>query len=270
MSDFSYNQPNTRARIAARRKRTNVPRNESGVVPGPRRTAGAWLASGRIISLVVFIGALIGLFYISYSPRFAVSDIRVEGAQALHAEQVAELSGVQGRSIWLVDTEQVVERIQENAYIEQASAYLTLPNRLTIMVEERRPEVRWMLGNTLYLVDASGRVLGADTTAPMTNTLIIEDRSARLLQPNDHVDPDALKLGQTLTLRLPAELNLAPAHIGWSTDTGIVVTTADQKTIVFGQSDDLDRKFAVLSYILGSAEPFTYLDLRPETPYYRQ
>ncbi len=36
-----------------------------------------------------------------------------------------------------------------------------------------------------------------------------------------------------------------------------------------GRSDDLDRKLATLRYLLSDNTPFTYLDLRPTTPYYR-
>src|SRR5207249_3625868 len=116
--------------------------------------------------------------------------------------------------------------------VEQASAYVTLPDRLTITIDERRPEVRWQAGGTLYLVDASGRVLDTAKTAPLTNTLVIEDRSKRPLQPNDRVDPDALELGRLLTLRLPAELGLKPAGIGWDIGSGVFVTTSDGRTIV--------------------------------------
>lgn len=268
MERFQYNQPNTRERVAARRKQLRK-RGGSAVVPGPRRAVGAWLRSGRLASLALLVGSLLGLVYVFTAPRFAVADVRVAGAQVLSPEAVVDLADARGLSIWFVDTGQIVARLKANAYVEQANAYVALPDRLMIELIERRPEVRWQVAGTRYLVDASGRVLGTDGSVPLSNTLVIDDLSRRPLQPNDHVDTDALQLGRTLALRLPGELRLKLAGIGWSGDTGVVVTTEDRRSIIFGQSDQLETKLAVLSTLLRDGTAFTQLDLRPNTPYYR-
>lgn len=268
MEDFDYNRPDTRARIAARR-RARSRRNAPAARPGPKRALGDWVASGRVVSLVLLIGALGGLLYVASAPRFAVHTVVVEGGQILDQAKVAELAGADGQSIWLVDTKQIAQRLETNAYIERASASVSLPDRLKIVVNERRPEIRWQSGGNRYLLDADGRVLAADETLPMSNTLIIEDRSNRLLQPNDIVDPDALTLGRMLSLRLPAEFNLQPASISWDQNWKIFVTTADNRQIIFGTSDNLDSKLLVLGTLLKDQTAFTLLDLRPSTPFYR-
>jgi cell division protein FtsQ len=239
------------------------------VRPGPRRTLGAWLASGRLVSLVLLIGTLGYMLYIFRAPSFIVRDVRVEGAQALSQRAIVELADAHDRSIWLVDTGQIADRLKTNAYVEEASAILTLPDRLTIRVKERQPELRWRASGTLYLVDRNGRVLDTDATLPLTNTLVIEDRSGQALKPNDQLDVDALELGRLLMLRLPAEIGLAPASIGWDTGTGVFVTTPDGRMIVFGHNDDLDNKLTVLGTLVKDGTAFTYLDLRPRTPFYR-
>src|SRR5262249_45714421 len=142
----------------------------SNVRPGPRRAVGSWIASGRIASLLLLIAALGGLLYIATASRFTIRTISVDGAQAMKSNAVADLAGVNGQSIWLVDTQQIVERLKASAYIEQAQASVTLPDQLKISVIERRPEVRWLSGGALYLLDASGRVLDTDTSGPISNT----------------------------------------------------------------------------------------------------
>lgn len=269
MDEFNYNRPNTRARIAARRKRTRVPSDESGVLPGPRRALGWWLASGKVVSLVVFAASVYWLWHVSSSADFTVRDVQVEGAQALSVEDVVQLAGASGESIWLVDTDQIVARLKESAYVEAASASVLLPNRLTIEVTERRPEVRWRAQGVNYLVAADGRVLGVDQSTMLTNTLVIDDRSLRQLAPNDRVDADALKLSQLIAVRLPAEVGVIPSAIGWELGTGVFITTGDQRTIVFGEIDQFDQKLAILDLLLQDGTAFTYLDLRPSTPYYR-
>ncbi|HWQ11776.1 MAG TPA: FtsQ-type POTRA domain-containing protein [Roseiflexaceae bacterium] len=269
MDHFEYNRPNTRARIAARRRRMRVPPGESGVLPGPRRTLGWWLASGKIGGLLLLAASLGGLWHVSTSPQFTVRDIRVEGAQALSEDEVVQLASARGMSIWLVDTGQVAARLRANAYVERAEASLALPDRLDVRLTERRPEVRWRAGGVNFLVDSGGLVLGVDQSAALTNTLVIEDRSGHPLQPNDHVDPDALRLSQLIAVRLPAEVGLTPASIAWDQASGVLVTTADGRTIVFGASDQFDHKLSILGILLKEGAAFTYLDLRPTTPYYR-
>ncbi len=182
MKDFDYNQPNTRERLAARR-RSSTARSAPMVIPGPRRALDVWFASGRIFSLLLLIATLAGLLYIARAPRFTVQNIRVEGAQTLSAADIAKLAGVRGESIWRVDTGQIVERLRANAYIEQAEAFVSLPDRLTIAVDERRPELRWRSGGQIYLLDVDGRVLSTADSAPLTNTLVIDDRGNQPLQP---------------------------------------------------------------------------------------
>jgi cell division protein FtsQ len=268
MNRFDYNQPNTRERMAARRKtRSNYP--AQAVTPGPRRAASNWFASGRIFSLLLVFASLGSLWYIATAPRFTVQDIRVDGAQALNEHAVANMAAARGQSIWLIDTHQISERLKANAYIERADVVAILPDQIAITVEERRPELRWRSGGALYLLDADGRVLSADASAPLTGTLVIDDRTNRQLEPNDMVDPVALKLGRALALRLPAEVALRPSSIGWDGDNGMVVTTPDRRTIIFGRSEDLDNKLTILGALLKDGTPFTLLDLRPNTPYYR-
>lgn len=268
MSRLNYNQPNTRARIDARRRARRLSTRAS-VTPGPRRAFGAWLATGRLAGLLMMVVALVGIGYVFTTPRFTVRDIQVEGIQVMRSSEIVERAGVLGHSIWFVDTTDVVRRLKDSAYIEQAQAYLSLPDHLTLVISERRPEVRWRAGGALYLVDASGRVLDADTSTPITPTLVIEDNSNRHLSPNDRVDPDALKLGQVLALRLPNELGLSPSSIGWDIAAGVFVRTADARTIVFGQTEHLDDKLAILRMVLKDGTVFSYLDLRSSTPFYR-
>ncbi|MEN9936266.1 MAG: hypothetical protein RLZZ387_2845 [Chloroflexota bacterium] len=269
MDDFEYNRPNTRARIAARRKRTRVPAGESGVVPGPKRALGWWLATGKIAGLLLFAAASAGLWYVSTAEQFTVRDVRVEGAQALSEREVVRLAEARGDSIWLVDTDQIAARLLESAYVETASAAVSLPDRLTITLTERRPELRWRVGGVNYLVASDGRVLGVDQAAVLTNTLVIDDRSARPLEPNDYVDPGALKLAQLIALRLPAEVGLTPVSVSWDSEAGLFITTPEGRTIVFGETDHFDRKLSVLDTLIADGTPFTYLDLRPATPFYR-
>jgi cell division protein FtsQ len=210
-----------------------------------------------------------GLVYTLTNARFTIQDVQVSGAQVLRADEVITLADARNESIWYVDTDTIIERLRSNAYIEEASARVMLPDRLLLTIVERRPEVRWSSGGAQYVVDSKGRVLGSEATGTLTNTLVIQDQSQRVLQPNDYVDTDAVALAQVLALKLPGEYNLQPASINWDFDRGVYVLTVDQRTIIFGRGDRLDEKLTVLGTVLSDGTAFTFLDLRPKTPYYR-
>ncbi|NJL35265.1 MAG: FtsQ-type POTRA domain-containing protein [Chloroflexaceae bacterium] len=253
-------------------QRTSGNRRETGsqVRPGVKRSVGSWVASGRLVSLVLFLISIGVLVYLFVDPRFSVRQVEVEGNTVLGDEVINQLAGLGSSPIWFVDRAAAAERLLSNAYIEHASVSLAMPDRAIISVSERRPKVRWQTGGQQYLVDNIGRVLDIAPDAPDAHTLVIVNETGGALQVNDHVDPDALELGQILALRLPAELKLEPAMIGWDFGLGVYVRTHGSQTIVFGRTDDLERKLSILNQLLTDGTPFSYLDLRPATPFYRE
>lgn len=272
MQRIGQNSPSTRKSSPPRQRPPRKPTRERGgsqVRPGPRRALAHLIGTGRLFSFFLFLGTMALLFSLFTSQNFAVREVRVEGNNALTTDSVSELSGLQGTSIWFVDPDMVAERLLQNAYVEQVAVSVSMPHRATIHIVERIPEMRWQLGGMHYLVDSNGRVLDVAQGVPVSDTLVIIDTTPHTLQPNDRVDPDALKLARALALRLPNELNFAPASIGWDFGLGIFVTSGSGQTIVFGQSDNLDHKLAVLRYLLEDNTAFTYLDLRPSSPFYQ-
>lgn len=269
---MEYNPPNTRERIAARRQRRQVrppPADGSQAQPGPRQSLRSWLASGRLVSAILLAVSLIALGYVLFSPRLSVRTVQISGNNALSSAEITELADVLGRSIWFVQPDAVAERLMSVAYVERAEVQVLLPDITTIRVIERRPEVRWLAGGVQYLVDGTGKVLGTAQEPAEPDVLVIVDNSNLQLQPGDRLDPDALNLSRTLAVRLPGELGFTPAQIGWDIGLGVYARSGAGQTIVFGQSEALDRKLAVLNYLLQDGTAFTYLDLRSSTPYYQ-
>jgi cell division protein FtsQ len=229
-----------------------------------------WIASGRLFSLLLFLASLGTLIYLFISPHFNVQRIQVQGNSVLKDNTVAHLSGLSGLPIWFVDSDQAAEHVLQNAYVEDVRVSIALPDQATITLSERHPEIRWAIGGIQYLIDGSGRVLDVASEPPDPGTLVIVDTTSHTpLQPMDHVDLDAMNVARALALRLPNELNFTPQMIGWDIALGVYVKSSSGQTIVFGQSEHLDRKLAFLRHLLEDGTAFTYLDLRPSNPFYR-
>ncbi len=258
-----------RAEAAARmRRQPATAAGSSQVQLGVRRLLLHWLTSGRLLSLGLFLAATASLFYLFIAPDFHVQQVEVEGNAVLEDHVVTGMAQMDNLWIWFVDKAAVSERVRQNAYVEQAAVELALPNRAIIHISERRPEVRWQAGGTEYLVDGSGRVLDA-ATDPADGTLVIVDSSNTALQPNQYVDPDALKLAQALAVRLPNEMQFAPQIIGWDAALGVYIISPFNQMIVFGRSENLEQKLAILHQLLRENVHFAHLDLRHRYPYYR-
>lgn len=237
--------------------------------PKPQRLLLHWLSTGQLFSFVLFLGALGCFIYLFMSPHFSIHHVTVEGNAFVSQEKITTLSGMQDTSIWFVNSKKVAHTLKENPYIEHVQVRLALPNRAIIRVSERQPEVRWSVGNVHYFVDSTGRVLDVANTPPEEDAVVIVDTSSKLLFPDDRVDPDALGLVRALSFRLPQEVGITPSRIGWDIGLGVYIKTNTHQTIVFGQNVQLDRKLAILHHLLEQETGFTFLDLRPSNPFYR-
>jgi cell division protein FtsQ len=267
---MEYNPPNTRERVTARRQ-SNRQRRAGGELPaqpGLRRRLLAGITSGRLFSLIVFLVCFGTMAVILTDPRFVVRDVRIDGLQVLQREQVLELAGIQDRSIWFVDSEAVIARLEADSYIETAAIELQAPDQAVVRLVERRPQVRWMAGGVAYMIDADGVVIGPAEGVTEEQVLVITDEHHLQLQPDDTVDVDALHLARLLAVRLPSEVGVTPLAMAWDLERGVSIRSESGQRIVFGRSDNLDRKLAVYRYLLEDQTVFTNLDLRFATPFY--
>lgn len=228
-----------------------------------------WLIQGRVASLCLLGWSLWGLWFLFTSPTIRIRTVTVEGATILTPDQVRELAAVDGLSPWWLSPDSLAEQLLQNAYIEHATVTIHLPDQVAIHVTERRPEVRWMRDGISYLVDRHGTVLSPTDEPPAPDTLIIHDTSPGTLYPNQRVDPDAIALARALALRLPHDLEFSPTLIGWDLGLGIFLQTPTDQTVVFGRSDNLSHKLAMLQHLQRDQTAYTFLDLRPARPYYR-
>ena len=114
---------------------------------------------------------------------------------------------------------------------------------------------------------------GTITDDPMhdfvSSVTILDTTPNRPLKVGDRVDADALELARRVSLRAPVELPVPVTRIEWDGGLGVSLIMGEGRQVVLGRSDELDRKLATLRYLLVDNTPFSWLDLRPTTPYYR-
>lgn len=292
--------------VADKRREAEKRRDSSQAKPGVRRVLMWSLRSGKLLALMV-LGLAGWLLYDALtSPGYVVRTVSAQGITALSNEDVQALADVTGQSVWLVRDDDVEARIRQSPYVERVHARVVLPDTVVVQVTERRPEVRWTHQGTTYAVTWDGLVLAttppdaAAATQPMTTTeglvpplsisqtetisqtqegnlpgpafvssvAIVDTTPNRELKPGDKVDPDALEVARRVTLR-SAELPAPLQRIEWDGGLGVSLIVADNKQVIIGKGERLDEKLAILTHLLRDNTPFSILDLRTTTPYYR-
>ncbi|OGL60515.1 MAG: hypothetical protein A3J27_06335 [Candidatus Tectomicrobia bacterium RIFCSPLOWO2_12_FULL_69_37] len=143
------------------------------------------------IGLLVFVEILLlgghAVRWARTSPRFALSEVVVEGHRALDARDIVRLTALPlGLNIFDVDLEQVRSRVAANPWVRQASVRRQLPHALRVEIEERRPAALFRR-DPPFAVDAEGVVLGALLDKPQGCLPLLEGFDPQQLSPGSSV-----------------------------------------------------------------------------------
>jgi cell division protein FtsQ len=137
-----------------------------------RRWAG-WLAAG---TLVLGVGAGGGTWLLT-TPHLAVRSIEVDGAARVSAEEIVATAAIPlGTNMLRIDPAAVRARLENLPRIRRAEIVREFPNRVTILVEERRPFTLVHAGR-LHWMDEEARVLGEEREAVSSSVPIISGLS---------------------------------------------------------------------------------------------
>lgn len=234
------------------------------------------------VGFVVAAAALVAFgFKEASDPRFAFDGLTVRGEAKTPLAQIDDAAGFAvGANVWLLDTASAQRRIEALPWVDTASVRRSWPNHVQVVVTERRPVVRVLVGQLSAeepmaadaLVDATGRVLDISAIGSRDAK---EEQAAALpvirlypppvglqagfAMPGDDFQQayDALVQLRALGLRV-SEVDLRPA-------TGLTVTSDDGLRAILGTDDDLAKKVTLLKSIvpkIASREDVVYVDLR--------
>jgi cell division protein FtsQ len=241
-------------RVGARRRRTR------------RLTSVA--GTGRVVLvLLAVLGVTVGAArWVMTSPRFAVAAVDVRGASRVPVARILAAAGITpGANLWTIDGRAVVARIEAMPEIRRADLVREMPNRLTIVVEERRPFTLVHAGR-LHWMDEDGRVLGEETRAVAPEVPVIsglsEDELASMRTAPGPKARAAIALIRAL-LRSGSTLTAEISEIDMSRAEGPVLYTVDGVEVRLG-AEEWDERLARLEGVLAqvATEDVNGVDLR--------
>jgi cell division protein FtsQ len=208
-------------------------------------------ATASILGVAVVV-AVAGHWLLT-SPVFAVTAVDVRGASRVSPERVLEVSGiVHGENLWRIDPRRVRARLEELPEIRRADVVRELPNRVSIVVEERRPFTLVHAGR-LHWLDEEGHVLGEERHAVVPEVPVISGLSEEELASMRTAPGPRARAAITLIralLRSGSTLASEISEIDMSRAEGPVLYTVDGVEVRLG-TDEWEERLARLEGVLG-------------------
>lgn len=227
-----------------------------------------WQTRGVKLSSFLMLGLLGWVLYLLFTkPLFFVRTAEIRGNVAVSAREIYTISGIDRQSIFWVNPSETIKKITRLPNIKSASVSLLLPARVVIEVTERRPELVWQTGQTLWWIDQEGTVV--PSKEDLTGMLRIIDDDRQPLEPGYQIDANIIQGAQTLRVLAPDV-----SVIRYSRLRGLTVATPEGWPVYLGGGSEIKAKLVVLTAVLADLKERNiapaYIDLRdPLRPVYK-
>ena len=228
-----------------------------------------WQARGTKLTGLAMLVLLGWAFYTLFSePRFFVLGAEINGNVAVSTQEIYEASGIHGQSIFWVNPAKVVEQITSIPNIKSATVSVALPGEVVINVVERRPELLWQSGDTIWWVDQEGIIVPPKDETDIGMLRIVDD-DLQQLEAGYQIDPAIVEGAQTLHLLVP-EVSV----MRYSRSQGLAVSTPEGWPVYLGDGSEIKAKLVVLTALLADLKDRNItpvmIDVRyPLRPFYK-
>lgn len=118
----------------------------------------------RIVFWVLVAVGVVGVAgWVAYSPWLSMSHLAVSGVVSSDVERVLGEEGVvPGTALVTIRAGRLEDRLREDPWVAEADVRVLYPDRVEVVVRERRPVAWWSVGDGWALLSDDGRVLRLD------------------------------------------------------------------------------------------------------------
>ncbi len=225
-------------------------------------------------------GILLVLIFVSQLTRLkTIKVVGLKGLDAGHVQRVAE-EGVRkqwlGRNTILVNTGALVSYMrQAEPGIKDATVHRSGTHTIAISVSERQPSINWKSNNILYLLDASGTVIGTSRGAYVKLPEVVDSTNLSV-KLGDRVAPSAFVSFCSTVWNQIGGTGLNPVVMVVPETTSEVNVKTDKSFVVkFDTTRSAAEELADLKAVQGELTksrkvPGQYIDLRiPHKAYFK-
>ncbi|MHA7777469.1 cell division protein FtsQ/DivIB [Roseibium sp. M-1] len=110
---------------------------------------------------------------------FGIEAVKLSGQREIDEFQILEALEIhEGSSLALFDVESARERLNQMAWVKNASVMKLYPSTLQINIEERVPYVLWQRGDLVSIVNEAGDVITDEVDGRYANLLLVVNHGA--------------------------------------------------------------------------------------------
>ncbi len=205
-------------------------------------TRGRVAGAGAIV--LVLAGAMGWLVF--FSSALGLDGIDVRGARALPAATVQDVLAIPpGTPLARVDLSAAEDALENLSQVESARVTRDWPGTLVVQLTERVAVAAVDVDGTMWLLDRFG-VLFAQVSALPEGVVALQIAGAG---PGDRATAAAIEVIQALTPEIRAIL----VRVRAASPTAIELDLTDGRTVIWGSSDNSDRKSQILVGLLAGA-----------------
>jgi cell division protein FtsQ len=232
------------------------------------RRVGLWGGASLVVAaLAVAVGW--ESRWLLRTALFSVERIEVIGRERLSAEAIVRASGItRGQSLWTLDARRAVAGVEALSLVRHVELIRAFPNRVTLLVEERRPFTLVQAAGKLVWVDEQGVAVAAEARPVSVDAPVISGLSPADLAPSGRVPSDRIATGLSLIrmlMRAQSSLLREISEVDVSRPEGPVLYMVDGVEVRLGRDDwegRLGRLQRVAAQLRATNQSVTSIDLR--------
>lgn len=211
----------------------------------------------RIIKAVILMALIIGGFcFALISPIFNIANIDVIGNEKITSDTIVSLSQLQmGENLFKFNRVKVINEIKTNAYVENVNIKRKIPNKIEIIIEERKQDYNIEFLNGYAYINNQGYIL--EISEQKLDLPVIKGISTlqeQIVEGNRLNDEDLEKLEvviQIMNICKSYDLDKKVSSIDISNKSDYIMEmNEEKKTIHLGNNSNLSNKMLYVPAIL--------------------
>lgn len=275
-----HNKKEKKAKTTIIPKKT-IPKNKKTKEIKNTKPNNAKPKSKKIKMLIISILVLIAIIAAMLSPLFNIKNIQVVGNTILSSEEIISLSEIKTEeNMFKVMKLKTIDRIKENAYINEVAIHKKLPNTIEIQVKERKPSFMLEYGNGYVYLSNQGYMLEISSIKKDIPTILGTTTSKENYKPGNRLNKDDLeKLGTVIKIMAVAKThnieNLITTIDISNSDNYTLRLEQEKKTVYLGDCSYLETRMSSLMSILENekdieGEIFINMNINTHKLYFRE
>ncbi len=207
-----------------------------------------------------------------YSPIFTLRDIRVEGTSYLTKEDIMKIAGVyRGEPLFQLQTDVVTKRLMQDLRIEEAVVRRSLPDKLDMIIKERKPVATVACEYGYLDLDRNGKIIDGYQSLKSMEIPMITGISVRDVYIPDNIKNEYVKKIILFLQRLDEESLSQISEVAIVGPDYLVAYTTKSVQIRLGATDRLEEKAELTMTFLKDLKtvkyPVEYVDFSYSAPF---